>query len=92
MPLSNILKSAAGTCLFCQKKAGILSRQHQECRRTFQAGWDGMVQLAAQEGNDLDLMIHNGVEVVDLDLDKAKDLLREFIERNPREWSRDIGR
>ena len=47
MPLSNILKSAAGTCPFCQKKAGILSHQHQECRRTFQAGWQEMVQLAA---------------------------------------------
>ena len=37
-------------------------------------------------------MLQHGVEVVDLDLDEAKDLLREFIERNPHEWSRDIGR
>ena len=28
MPLSNLLKSAAGTCPFCNQKAGILSREH----------------------------------------------------------------
>ena len=28
-------------------------------------------------------MLQHGVEVVDLDLEEAKDLLREFIERNP---------
>ena len=48
MPLSNLLKSAAGTCPFCNQKAGILSREHPECRRAHQAGWDEMVQLAAQ--------------------------------------------
>ena len=48
MPLSNLLKSAAGTCPHCGQKAGIISREHSECRRTFQAGWDEMVQLAAQ--------------------------------------------
>ena len=47
MPLSNLLKSAAGTCPFCRQKAGILSRKHQDCRRTHQAGWNEMVQLAA---------------------------------------------
>ena len=46
MPLSNLLKSAAGTCPFCNQKAGILSREHPECRRTHQAGWHEMVQLA----------------------------------------------
>ena len=45
-----------------------------------------------QEGNGLDLMLQGGVEVGDLDLDEAKDILREFIQRNPDEWSRDIGR
>ena len=34
MPLSNLLKSAADTCPFCHQKAGILSREHPECRRT----------------------------------------------------------
>ena len=47
MPLSNLLKSAAGTCPFCNQKAGILSREHPGCRRTFQAGWNEMVELAA---------------------------------------------
>ena len=28
MPLSNLLKSAAGTCPFCRQKAGILPREH----------------------------------------------------------------
>ena len=47
MPLSNLLKSAAGTCPFCNQKAGIISREHPECRRIHQAGWNEMVQLAA---------------------------------------------
>ena len=46
MPLSNLLKSAAGTCRFCRQQAGILSRSHTECRRAFQAGWNEMVRLA----------------------------------------------
>ena len=45
MPLSTILKSAAGTCPFCHQKARILSREHPECRRAHQAGWQEMVQL-----------------------------------------------
>ena len=51
MPFSNILKLAAGTCPFCRQKAGIISREHPECRRArraHQAGWQEMVQLAAQ--------------------------------------------
>ena len=48
MTLSNLLKLAAGTCPFCNQKAGILSREHPDCRRTRQAGWQEMVQLAAQ--------------------------------------------
>ena len=48
MPLSNLFRSAAGTCPFCNQKAGILSREHPECRRAHQAGWHEMVQLAAQ--------------------------------------------
>ena len=47
MTLSTILKSAAGTCAFCHQKVGILSREHPDCRRTFQAGWNEMVGLAA---------------------------------------------
>ena len=33
MVLRNLLCSAAGTCPFCNQKAGILSREHPECRR-----------------------------------------------------------
>ena len=47
MPLSNLLESAAGTCPFCNQKAGILSREHQGCRRTFHAGWNEMLHLAS---------------------------------------------
>ena len=31
MPLSNLLRSAAGTCRYCRQKAGILSDKHPEC-------------------------------------------------------------
>ena len=48
MPFSNLLKSAAGTCPFCRQKAGILSRENRECRRTHEAGWNETVSLAAQ--------------------------------------------
>ena len=48
MPFSNILQSITGTCPFCHQKAGIISREHSQCRRTHQAGWNEMVQLAAQ--------------------------------------------
>ena len=47
MPLTSLLKSAAGTCPFCYQKAGILNRSHPDCRRTYQAGWNEMVELAA---------------------------------------------
>ena len=47
MPLSNILKSAAGTCPLCHQKAGILSREHPQCRRIHDAGFQEMVSLAA---------------------------------------------
>ena len=46
MLLSSLLKSAAGTCPFCRQKAGIISRAHPGCRRTFQAGWNEKVRLA----------------------------------------------
>ena len=54
MPLSNLLKSAAGTCPFCHQKAGILSREHPDCRLAHQAGWHEMVQLAAQAAGSPD--------------------------------------
>ena len=45
MPLSTILKSAAGTGPFCRQKAGILSREHPQCRQPHQASWQEMVQF-----------------------------------------------
>lgn len=33
----------------------------------------------------------HGIEVVDLDLDEAKQLMRDFIEANPELWKSDIG-
>ena len=48
MPLSNLLKSAAGTCRYCGRKAGVLTRDHPGCRRTFDVGWTQMVNLAAE--------------------------------------------
>ena len=41
--------------------------------------------------NGLDLMLRHGVEVVDLNLADAKELLREFTLRNPSAWYGDIG-
>ena len=46
MPLSNLIHTITSTCPFCRQKAGILSREHPECRRTHQAGWHEMVRLA----------------------------------------------
>ena len=44
-----------------------------------------------EENNGLDLMLRNGVEVVDLDLAEAKELLPRFIERNAGKWHGDTG-
>ena len=37
-------------------------------------------------------MLRHGIEVIDLDLQEAKDLLARFIEKNPAEWYGDIGK
>lgn len=47
MPLSNLIRTAAGTCRYCGNKAGVLTRDHPECRRTFDAVWDQVVGFAA---------------------------------------------
>ena len=47
MPFSTILKSAAGTCRYCGKKAGGLTGDHLDCKTAHQSGWDRMVELAA---------------------------------------------
>ena len=48
MALTNLLKSAAGTCTFCHQKAGILTRRHTKCRRTYDAGFQEMIHIAAE--------------------------------------------
>ena len=58
----------------------------------------GIVKVVAAESenfgesNGYELMIRHGVEVINLDLDDAKQLLGGFIESNPQHWNRDIGR
>lgn len=39
-----------------------------------------------------EFMESHRVEVVDLDLDECKQLMRDFIEKNPRLWNEDIGK
>jgi cytosine/creatinine deaminase len=38
-----------------------------------------------------DFMEHHGIEVIDLDLDECKVLMRKFIEKHPEIWFEDIG-
>ena len=54
MPLSNLLRAAADTCRYCGNKASLLNRNHPDCRRARQAGWQEMVNLA-----DADARTHN---------------------------------
>lgn len=44
-----------------------------------------------KEPNGLELMLRHAVQVVDLDLEEAKQLLGAFIRKNPTHWGRDIG-
>ena len=37
-------------------------------------------------------MIRHGIEVIDLNLDDAKQLLGRFIAAKPEQWNEDIGR
>lgn len=37
------------------------------------------------------LLIEHGVEVVNLDLKECKNIMTEFIDRNPKLWNEDIG-
>lgn len=39
----------------------------------------------------IDFMESHGVEVINLDLDECKKLMRDFIENNPELWNEDIG-
>ena len=60
MPLSNLLKSAVGTCRYCGNKAGALARDHPECRRTFDVGLNRMVELAAEAARNREKTPKNG--------------------------------
>ena len=48
MPLRQLFQSLNGTCRYCSQQAGIFQRDHPKCRETHRAGWQEMVQLAAQ--------------------------------------------
>ncbi len=39
----------------------------------------------------IEFMQSHGIEVINLDLDECKNLMKEFIERNPKLWFEDIG-
>ncbi len=39
-----------------------------------------------------EFMEQHGVEVVDMDLDECKNLMNDFIEKNPKLWNEDIGK
>ena len=45
-----------------------------------------------QEANGLETLVRHGIEVIDLDLDDARQLLGRFIDENPEQWNEDIGR
>ena len=38
-----------------------------------------------------ELMDSQGIEVVDLNLDEAEQMMRQFIQSNPELWEEDIG-
>ena len=48
MPPARFLQSLGGTCRYCGQRTGLLQRDHPECRQTHQAGFEEMVQIAAQ--------------------------------------------
>lgn len=39
-----------------------------------------------------ELLRAHGVQVVDLDLEECKELMRDFVRRNPELWNEDLGR
>ena len=48
MPLAQILQSIKGQCRHCGQQAGVFQRDHPDCQETHRAGWQEMVQPAAQ--------------------------------------------
>lgn len=55
----------------------------------------GIRQVVAGESESLqggaELMEAHGVQVLNLDLDECKELMRQFIRQNPQLWLEDIG-
>ena len=45
-----------------------------------------------QEANGLGTLMRHGIEVIDINLDDANQLLGRFIETNTEQWNEDIGR
>ena len=45
-----------------------------------------------QERNGLQTLMRHGIDVIDLDMDDARQLLARYIETNPEQWNEDIGR
>lgn len=56
----------------------------------------GITTVYAGESETFDegreLMLRHGIEVVDMDLDEAKQLMSDFIAANPTQWNQDIGK
>ena len=46
--LANLIRPADGTCRYCGQKAGVLTRDHPDCRRTYDIGFQEMVNPAAE--------------------------------------------
>jgi cytosine deaminase len=51
-----------------------------------------MVGESATFSGDKEFMEAHGVEVIDLNLDECKQLMRDFIQNNPQLWNEDIGK
>lgn len=39
-----------------------------------------------------ELMVSHGVQVINLNLDECKEIMKQFIEKNPKLWNEDIGK
>lgn len=55
----------------------------------------GIKKVVAGESSTFDgarsFMEEHGVEVIDMDLDECKSIMRQFIEKNSKLWAEDIG-
>ena len=47
MPLRKLIKYIVGTCRYCRQRAGIFQQDYPDCQRAQKAGWQEMVELAA---------------------------------------------